>query len=105
MSETGAMESSNDGKKVFVRRTTRSWRDAYVAAILETDFSKMFARIADALIVIETRLEREVAMGVSERLAMECARQELRGMEANRVVDAVQRTSRVSETRLSRLVH
>ena len=88
-----------------MRRTTCSWRDAYVAAILETDFSKMFTRIADALIVIEARLEREGAMSISERLAMECARQELRGMESDRVVDAVQRTSRVSETRLSRLVH
>lgn len=60
-----------------MRSTTCTWRDAYVAAILETDFSKKFARIGDALIAIEGRLEREVALGISERLAMECARQEL----------------------------
>jgi hypothetical protein len=82
-----------------------TWRDAYVAAILETDVSKMFARIADALIVIEDRLESAVGMGISERLAMECARQELRSMEADRVVGGVQRTSRFIEARVSRLVH
>jgi hypothetical protein len=44
-------------------------------------------------------------MGVSERLAIECARQELRTMESDRVVDAVEKTSRVKERQETRFVH
>ena len=86
-----------------MRSTTCWWRDAYVAAVLETDSSKVFARIADALIVIEARLDAH--MSVSERLAIECARQQLRTMEADRIVDACEKTSRVGQRRESPLVH
>jgi hypothetical protein len=90
-------------KASFMSGTTCRWRDAYVAAVSETDASKMFSRIADALIIIEAGLEAE--MGVSERLAIECARQELRTMESDRVVDAVEKTSRVRERQETRFVH
>jgi hypothetical protein len=91
------------GKKVVVRSTTCWWRDAYVAAVLETDSSKVFARIADALIVIEARLDSP--MGVSERLAMECARQQLRTMEADRISSAGETPTRVGQRREVRRVH
>src|SRR4029077_6417145 len=100
---SGRLRDDARMERGFVRSTTCSWRDAYIAAVSETDSSKAFARIADALIVIEARFHSEV--GVSERLAIECARRQLRTMEAERVVDAVERTIQVRERRESRLVH
>ena len=86
--------------------TTRLWHLAYVAAVSERDHSKIFTRVADALVVIEAQLEANLKIGVSERLSLEHARQELRNMEAKLVNEAVVgRTARVWERLDSRLVH
>jgi hypothetical protein len=85
--------------------TTLWWPVAYVAAVSETDHSKIFRRVADALIAIEAQLDANLRIGVSERLSIEAARQELRTMEAKLVTKAILRTTRVSERLDSRLVH
>jgi hypothetical protein len=88
-----------------MRSTTRLWHLAYLAAVSERNDSKIFARVADALVVIEAQLAANLKIGVSERLSIECARQELRTMEAKLVNEAVLRTTRVWGRRDPRLVH
>jgi hypothetical protein len=85
--------------------TTRLWHLAYVAAVSEKDHGKIFSRVADALVIIEARLEAGLKMRVSERLSIEYARQELRTIETKLVNETVLRTTRVWERVDSRLVH
>jgi hypothetical protein len=85
--------------------TTRLWHLAYVAAVSEKDRGKIFTRVADALVIIEARLEARFKMRVSERLSIEYARQQLRAMEAKLVSETVLRTARFWERLDSRLVH
>lgn len=67
-----------DGRTVAMRSTICDWRDAHTAVVSETDSSKMFSRTEGTLIATEARLETEAEMRVSERLAIECAREEPR---------------------------
>jgi hypothetical protein len=64
----------------------RTWCDAYEAAVKETNPSKLFARIVDALLMIGARNKDDAGMDEFERLAIECARYQLRTMETQRLI-------------------
>ena len=83
----------------------RTWYDAYEAAVREVDSSKLFARIADALLMIGVRVKDDAGMDVPERLAIACARYQLRTMEAQRLMDRLHESARASHHRRPQLIH
>jgi hypothetical protein len=69
------------------------WNDIYVAVLFETDPTKVCMRIADALITIDNAIRNEPNMDGSERLAIGSARKTLAMMEADKVLDMIEKSS------------
>jgi hypothetical protein len=68
------------------------WHDIYVAVLFETDPTKICMRITDALITIDNAIRNESDMDVSERLAIHSARKTLEMMEADKVLDMIEKS-------------
>lgn len=68
------------------------WHDIYVAVLFETDPTKVCMRIADARITIDNAIRNEPHMDVSERLAIRSARKTLAMMEADEVLDMIEKS-------------
>jgi len=61
--------------------------------LFETDPTKVCMRIADALITIDNAIRNEPNMDGSERLAIGSARKTLAMMEADKVLDMIEKSS------------
>jgi hypothetical protein len=68
------------------------WHDTYVAVLFETDPIKVCMRIAGALITIDNTIRNEPNMDGSERLAIRSARKTLAMMEADKVLDMIEKS-------------
>jgi hypothetical protein len=82
----------------------RTWCDAYEAAIRETNPSKLFSRIVDALLMIGARNKDDAGMDEFERRAIKCARYQLRTMETQRLIDRLNESA-WANSRYSQLIH
>jgi len=71
------------------------WHDIYVTALFETDPTKACMRIADALITIDNAVRNQPNMDGSERLAIRSARQTLAMIEADKVLDMIEKSVRL----------
>ena len=72
------------------------WHDIYVAVLFEADPTKVWMRIADALIAIDKAIRNGPNMEDAERLAIRSARQTLTVMEANKVLDMIKNSVRLA---------
>jgi hypothetical protein len=66
------------------RTSQYSWSNAYRSAALETDFTKLYARIEDALTAIEKRLDGTAKLADAEFDELQAALHSLYEMSAER---------------------
>ena len=73
------------------------WRTAYVAAILETKEALMSARISDARVAINERLNSQLEITPHEREALDAAAQKLATLKVQHV-ELIEPTASTGDT-------